>query len=31
MFNININKLSSEVEEREQRKIKIYEKVLNLC
>jgi hypothetical protein len=31
MFNININKLRSEVEEREQRKIKIYEKVLNLC
>ena len=31
MLSININKLRSEVEAREQRKIKIYEKVLDLC
>lgn len=31
MFSININKLRSEVEEREKRKQIIYEKVLNLC
>jgi len=31
MLSININKLRNEVEEREKRKIKIYEKILNLC
>ena len=31
MLSININKLRSEVELREQRKIKIYEKILDLC
>ena len=31
MLSININKLRGEVELREQRKIKIYEKILDLC
>ena len=31
MLTININKLRGEVEAREQRKIKIYEKILELC
>ena len=31
MLSININKLRSEVELREQRKIKIYENILDLC
>jgi len=31
MLSININKLRNEVEEREKRKTKIYEKILNLC
>jgi hypothetical protein len=31
MLSININKLRSEVEAREQRKTKIYEKILDLC
>ena len=31
MLSININKLRSEVELREQRKIKIFEKILELC
>ena len=31
MLNININKLRSEVEDRENNKIKVYEKILDMC
>jgi len=31
MLSININKLRNEVEEREKRKTKVYDKILNLC
>jgi hypothetical protein len=31
MLNININKLRSEVEDREHNKIKVYEKILDMC
>ena len=31
MLSININKLQGEVEEREKRKIKIFEKILDMC
>ena len=31
MLSININKLRSEVEDRENNKIKIFEKILDMC